>query len=84
MASDLRAIAHRGMAQGLPPTLRHQAEVVLRTDSRAMSLATRLFGTSAPRMAEQYVSQVEMFFSALSWYLGQHPERAQSLLTEKK
>jgi len=66
------------------PVMRHQAEVVLRTDSRAMSLATRLFGTSAPRMAEQYVSQVEMFFSALSWYLGQHPERAQSLLTERK
>lgn len=62
------------------PVLRHQAELTLHTDSKAMSLAARLFGASAPRLAEQYVSQVEMFFSALSWYVAQHPEKAEKLL----
>jgi hypothetical protein len=60
--------------------LRHQAELILRSDSKTMSLAARLFGASAPRLAEQYVSQVEMFFSALSWYIDQHPEKAEKLL----
>jgi hypothetical protein len=65
------------------PIIRHQAELMLHTDSKAMSLATRLFGASAPRLAEQYVSQVETFFSALSWYLDQHPERREKLLEAK-
>lgn len=62
------------------PLLHHQAELILRTDSKTVSLATRLFGASAPRLAEQYVSQVEMFFSALSWYCLQNPEKAEKLL----
>src|SRR5262245_7964706 len=64
------------------PILRHQAELVLHTDSKAMALAARLFGASAPRLAEQYVSQVEMFFSAMVWYLDQHPDKAAKLLAE--
>jgi hypothetical protein len=64
------------------PVLLHQAELILHSDSKTMSLAARLFGTSAPRLAEQYVSQVEMFFSALSWYCGQHPETANKLLAD--
>jgi hypothetical protein len=66
------------------PVIRHQAELMLHTDSKAMSLATRLFGTSAPRLAEQYVSQVETFFSALSWYLAQHPDKIEKLLESKQ
>src|SRR5262249_44830350 len=62
--------------------IRHQAELVLHTDIRAVSLAARLFGASAPRLAEQYVSQVEMFFSALAWYVDQHPEKAEKLLRQ--
>jgi hypothetical protein len=65
------------------PVIRHQAELMLHTDSKAMSLATRVFGTSAPRLAEQYVSQIETFFSALSWYLDQHPERIEKILDTK-
>jgi hypothetical protein len=64
-------------------TLRHQVEMVLHTDSKAIALAARVFGASAPRVAEQYVSQVEMFFSALTWYFDQHPEKAESLLAAK-
>ena len=33
-------------------------------------------------MAEQYVGQVEMFFAAMSWYLDQHPDRAEAMFQE--
>jgi hypothetical protein len=62
------------------PAVRHQMDLLIRTDSRAISLATRLLGASAPHVAEQYVTQMEMFFGALAWYLDQHPQRAAHLL----
>src|SRR5262249_37216757 len=60
--------------------VRHQAELVLRTDSRAANLAAQLLGASAPRMAEQYVAQIQTFFAALAWHLDEHPEKARKLL----
>jgi hypothetical protein len=66
------------------PAMRHQMDMVLHTDSRAVSLATRLFGASAPHLAEEYVGQLEMFFGALAWYLTQHPDRATALFEELK
>jgi hypothetical protein len=62
--------------------VRHQAELILHTDSKAVALATRLFGMSAPRMAEQYVGQVQTFFAAMAWYVAEHPEKRQALLGE--
>ncbi len=62
--------------------IRHQMDMVLHTDSRAVNLATRLFGASAPRMAEEYVGQMEMFFGALAWYLSDHPDKAKALFEE--
>lgn len=61
----------------------HQAHVFVQTDSRAASVITRMLGASAPRVADQCLGQLEMFFSALVWYLNQHPERSQSLLETK-
>lgn len=61
--------------------VRHQADLILHTDSRGALLVARLFGSTSSRLAEQYVSQLEMFFSALPWYIDQHPERAQELLS---
>jgi hypothetical protein len=58
----------------------HQADVFLQTDSKTASLLTQMLGPSAPCLAEQGLGQVEMFFSALVWYLGQHPDRAERLL----
>jgi hypothetical protein len=58
----------------------HQADIFVHTDSRTAALATRLMGPSAPRMAEQGVAQMQMFFSALAWYCQRYPERADSLL----
>ncbi len=64
------------------PAVRHQMDLFIKTDSAAIALAARLLGASGPRLAEQYVGQVEMFFAALSWYLDQHPERAEAMFQE--
>jgi hypothetical protein len=64
------------------PAIKHQMHLILHTDSHAVALATRFLGASAPRIAEQYVGQIEMFFGALAWYLGQHPEHARELFAE--
>jgi hypothetical protein len=41
-------------------------------------------GTSTTKAAEQGLTQLQLFFSALSWYLDQHPERAQRIMAELK
>ncbi len=60
----------------------HQADVFVQTDNETAALVARLLGPSADRLAEQYLGQVELFFSGLVWYLNQHPDRAQKLLAE--
>jgi hypothetical protein len=62
------------------PRLHHQADLYLHTDSRTTAFVARMIGPSAPRMTEQCVSQLEMFFSTLTRYLDHHPERAEMLL----
>lgn len=62
------------------PALRHQMRLYLHTDSHAAALAARLVGASAPRLAEQYAAQLEMFFGGMAWYLDQDPERAKALM----
>jgi hypothetical protein len=64
--------------------IRHQLEVFLHTDSRAAALVTRLFGDSAPRMAEQGSGQILMFFSGIAKYAHDKPEKAQALLSDGK
>jgi len=60
--------------------VRQQADLILHTDSRSAQLVTRILGPTAPKLAEQYVAQMEMFFSALPWYIHRHPDRAEELL----
>jgi hypothetical protein len=60
--------------------IRHQLDLFMQTDSKTAALVTRLMGPSAPRMAEQAAGQMEMFFSALAWYLDQHPGKARTVL----
>jgi hypothetical protein len=62
--------------------MRHQVELLLHTDSKTAALVAKLVGASAPRLGEQYVAQLEMFYSALSWYVGQHPRQAEVLLSD--
>jgi hypothetical protein len=63
------------------PFVRHEAELALHTDSKTAALVAKLVGASAPRLGQQYVAQLEMFYSALAWYLGQHPGQAEALLS---
>jgi hypothetical protein len=64
------------------PTIRHRTHLWVRTDSRAVALAARILGGSAPRLAEQYLAQTEMFFGGLAWYLDQDPDRARRLFAQ--
>jgi hypothetical protein len=74
----LRHGEHKGEAG--KTFLYHQAHVFVQTDSKTAALAARMLGDSAPRLADQCLGQLEMFFSALVWYLDQHPEKSQELL----
>jgi hypothetical protein len=80
----VRAVVVLRHAEGRSPSgrtlVQHQVDLFLQTDSRTAALVTRLMGPSAPRMAEQGAGQVEMFFSALAWYLDQHPAKAEEIL----
>jgi hypothetical protein len=66
------------------PMIRHQADLFVHSDSRTAALAARLLGPSAPKLAEQYVGQIQSFFSALSWYCDKHPEALEALEREKR
>jgi hypothetical protein len=61
------------------PAIRHQVSFVLRCDSRAMALAARILGASAPHLAEQYLAQLQLFYGGLAWYLGQDQTRCRKL-----
>ncbi len=53
--------------------IRHQAEVFLQTDSKTAQVIARLLGRTATRSGEHLVGQMEVFFSALAWYLDRNP-----------
>jgi hypothetical protein len=57
----------------------HQSDLYFQTDSRTAVLLARLMGPTAPRLAEQCVTQMQIFFSALTRYVDRHPERADVL-----
>jgi hypothetical protein len=83
---DVQAVVVLNHAEGSDASgraaIRHQIDLYVKTDSRAVSLAAKVFGASSPRVAEQYVGQMEMFFAALAWYLDQHPKRAEEMFAE--
>src|SRR5262249_25667442 len=62
------------------PTIRHQAHFHVRCDGRAMALAARVLGGSAPRLGEQYLGNLQMFYGGMSWYLCQDKARARRML----
>jgi hypothetical protein len=64
------------------PAIRHQVQFFVRCDSRALALAARLFGASAPRILEQYLGQLQMFYGGLAWYLAQDDNRARNLFRQ--
>jgi hypothetical protein len=62
--------------------IRHQIQVYLHTDSKTASLATRMLGDSAPKMAEQGSEQLLMFFSGIAKYAHDKPDKAKTILGE--
>src|SRR5207302_1800448 len=60
--------------------MQHQADMFLYTDSIGASIAAKVVGTAAPKMAEQCVTQMQMFFSGMAWYVHRYPDRAATLL----
>jgi hypothetical protein len=60
--------------------IEHHADLFLVTDSKTAAAFTKMLGQSAPRLAEQGLGQLQLFFSGLSWYLQRHPERTDVLL----
>jgi hypothetical protein len=64
--------------------MQHHAEVIIHTDSKAAAGVTKLMGQSAPRLAEQGLGQLQLFFSALSCYVDRHPERIDTLFRTEK
>jgi hypothetical protein len=61
--------------------LTHQAELSLYTDSKTAAVVAKLVGVSAPKVGAQYVAQLELFYSALAWYIDQYPKQAEGLLS---
>jgi hypothetical protein len=64
--------------------IHHQADLFVQTDSKTASLVARLIGPAAPHLTEQCISQLEIFFSALTRYLDRHPEYVEVLLSEER
>jgi hypothetical protein len=63
--------------------MQQQADMFLYTDSLGAALATRLLGAAAPKMGEQCVAQMQMFFSGMAWYVYRYPDRGAVLFSEE-
>jgi hypothetical protein len=61
------------------PAIRHQVYFLIHCDSSMMALAARVLGASAPRLAEQYLGQLQLFYGGLAWYLSEDSARAGKL-----
>src|SRR5262245_17617443 len=61
------------------PAIRHQVHFVLRCDSRAVALAMRLLGKSAPRLTEQYLGHLQTFYGGMAEYLHRDEARARRM-----
>ena len=62
--------------------IKHQAHFHVRCDGRAMALAARVLGNSAPRLGEHYLGQMQMFYGGLSWYLCHDTARARRMFVK--
>jgi hypothetical protein len=70
------------MADG-SAALHHQADLFVHTDSKTAHMLLRMMGPAASRMAEDGLSQLQLFFSGLTWYMERHPDEVKDLLREE-
>ncbi len=75
-------VLHHGEAKNAEgaTVIEHHADVFLQTDSKTAATFTKMLGQSAPKLAEQGLGQLQLFFSGLSWYLQRHPDQIELLL----
>jgi hypothetical protein len=64
--------------------IKHQVEVFVHTDSKTAALVTKMVGDSAPRMAQQGLEQMLMFFSGIAKYSHDKPEKSTGLLSDSR
>jgi hypothetical protein len=85
-AQPFRAVAMLQYTEGIDvnglPAVRHQVHFHLRCEGRAITLVAKILGNSAPRLAEQYLGQLQMFYGGLGWYLYQDQDRAKKLFKD--
>ncbi|MFM8933795.1 MAG: hypothetical protein ACKOS8_18175, partial [Gemmataceae bacterium] len=55
-------------------------QLFLRTDSRATAMAARLLGASVPKLAQQYMGQLQLFFHGMAWMDEEQPRRSARLV----
>jgi hypothetical protein len=60
--------------------IRHEIDAFCWADSRIATMAYRMFGQTADRMAGEAAEQLLMFFSSISKYVAEHPEQQDKLL----
>ena len=59
-------------------------QVYLQSDSKAATLALRVLGPTAPKLAEQGAEQFLEFFNGIAEYVQKNPTKADALLAPKK
>lgn len=62
--------------------IRHRMDLHLQTDSGVAKVATRVLGSTAPRIAKDGTDQLLFFFSGVARFLNSHPNRAVELLAD--
>jgi hypothetical protein len=60
--------------------IEHHTDMYIHTESKFTAMVTKMIGSSGPRMAEQGLGQLQMFFSALSSYLERNPQNIEVLM----
>src|SRR5262245_53173117 len=60
--------------------IRHEIDAFCWADSRIATMAYRMFGQTADRMAGEAAEQLQLFFSSISKYVAEHPDQSDRLL----
>jgi hypothetical protein len=73
---------HQGATDEGTSTVTQQATIYIHTDSKSLTVVTKLLGNSAQRLVESGMEQLQLFFSGVSWYMQRHPEQVEMILKD--
>lgn len=59
--------------------VQHQCDLFVQTDSKTAGLVAKMLGSSAQRLAEQGLGQLQIFFSGMAWHMDRHPDQVEQL-----